>query len=274
MKIVKNTVELVLLLGLGVLSTFVSFLSPSNKTHYNVYVSCNDERYRKPYIPVDEHLVPLKWLYVAVLVVLPLLILIVDIILCAGFPKVKKERKKHKLAKAFEDSCNTLALYYSGLFILMLFCKLSQFLGGTPAPYFLTLCSPGCSNVTGSYRDETTSRFYITQETCSRAAQEKLRPDTLSSFPSIHAALTCYAAAFVTVFYYSRGTTSYTRLLQPSIAALFVGLSIVTSMSRINEYSNHTEDVVGEAGIGILFAAVQITLIGYKELPEKTTKSQ
>lgn len=264
-------IELLLLMGLGGFSTFISLTSSSDRTWYNVYVSCNDERYRKPFIPVEEHLVPLKWLYVAVLLVLPLLIFIVDMVLCAGFPKFRNEKRKEKLMRALGNSSNALGLYYSGVFILMTFCKIAQVIGGTPAPYFLTLCSPGCSNITGSYRDVTTSRLYITQDTCSRSAQDRMRFDTLSSFPSIHAALSFYASTFVTAFYYSRGTTSYTRLLQPSVACLLMSLAIVTSMSRINEYSNHIEDVVGGAGLGIIMSVVQIFLIGSKPVPTKKT---
>lgn len=68
------------------------------------------------------------------------------------------------------------ALYYTGVLFMFIISKISRGIGGSPAPYFLTLCSPGCSNATSQYTDQRTMRNYVTHASC---PQEEMLPDTL-----------------------------------------------------------------------------------------------
>merc|ERR1712083_1031093 len=102
--------------------------------------------------------------------------------------------------------------------------------------------------------------------------EERKLHDSMKSFPSGHAQLSCFAAAFVMVYVSKRVASSQSLLLGPWLQLLSLLLAAFASLSRISDHRHHPIDVLAGATVGIvigLLSAFSILEISSKNKEEK-----
>ncbi|KAJ8357173.1 hypothetical protein SKAU_G00199670 [Synaphobranchus kaupii] len=137
-----------------------------------------------------------------------------------------------------------LGVYAFGLFSTDIFVNAGQVVTGNLAPHFLTVCRPnytalGCQQ----------NAFFVNQEeACTGNEDDVIR--ARKSFPSKEAALSIYAALYVSMYITCTVKNKGTRLAKPALSLGLMCLAFLTGINRVVEYRNHWSDVIAGFIIG------------------------
>ena len=85
---------------------------------------------------------------------------------------------------------------------------------------------------------------------CRAEVDQRKLLDAMRSFPSGHAQLSCFAAAFTMVYVGRRVGTTYSSLWRPWLQLAAVLLAACCSLSRLADRRHHPWDVAAGAALG------------------------
>ncbi len=158
----------------------------------------------------------------------------------------------------------TFAAFLLGLCTTALFVEVGKASSGVLRPNFMAVCQPDvdCSNPNEYHTD------YICEGVDSTDDEEDLR----KSFPSGHAAVVCFMAAFLCLHLHPAdfGGASLVRSLIQVSAAAFAWFA---SLSRVSENVHHVSDVVVGAAIGVAIAVWTHRGLDDKDEVQQTPKT-
>ncbi|XP_060058117.1 phospholipid phosphatase-related protein type 5 isoform X6 [Erinaceus europaeus] len=253
---------------------------------------CHDSAYRKPYPgPEDSSAVPPVLLY-SLAAGVPVLVIIVGETAVFCLQLATKDFENQEKTILTGDCCyinplvrrtvRFLGIYTFGLFATDIFVNAGQVVTGNLAPHFLALCKPnytalGCQQYT---------QFISGEEACTGNPDLIMR--ARKTFPSKEAALSVYAAMYLTIRQreiergketegkkeerqlqtcFTTGEASSvqmyitntikakgTRLAKPVLCLGLMCLAFLTGLNRVAEYRNHWSDVIAGFLVGISIA--------------------
>ncbi|KAM5294054.1 phospholipid phosphatase-related protein type 5 isoform 1-T1 [Glossophaga mutica] len=226
---------------------------------------CHDSAYRKPYPgPEDSSAVPPALLY-SLAAGVPVLVIIVGetAVFCLQLATRDFENQEKTILTG--DCCyinplvrrtvRFLGIYTFGLFATDIFVNAGQVVTGNLAPHFLALCKPnytalGCQQLT---------QFISGAEACTG------NPDLITrarkTFPSKEAALSVYAAMYLTMYITNTIKAKGTRLAKPVLCLGLMCLAFLTGLNRVAEYRNHWSDVIAGFLVGISIAVFLVVCV-------------
>ncbi|ELK05818.1 Lipid phosphate phosphatase-related protein type 5 [Pteropus alecto] len=255
---------------------------------------CHDSAYRKPDPgPEDSSAVPPVLLY-SLAAGVPVLVIIVGetAVFCLQLATRDFENQEKTILTG--DCCyinplvrrtvRFLGIYTFGLFATDIFVNAGQVVTGNLAPHFLALCKPnytalGCQQYT---------QFISGEEACTGNPDLIMR--ARKTFPSKEAALSVYAAMYLTVpiKYTEKKMDRYsrfsdfqmfkdlypmpmyitntikakgTRLAKPVLCLGLMCLAFLTGLNRVAEYRNHWSDVIAGFLVGISIAVFLVVCV-------------
>ncbi|CAL8342089.1 unnamed protein product [Arctogadus glacialis] len=141
-----------------------------------------------------------------------------------------------------------IGVFAFGLFATDIFVNAGQVVTGGLSPYFLSICKP---NYTGA-DCRLHQQFVAHGNVCtgSAALVERAR----RSFPSKDAALSVYAAVYLTMYITSTIRTKSSRLAKPVLCLVTLCSAFLTGLNRVSEYRNHCSDVLAGFILGTAVA--------------------
>ncbi|KAM7318001.1 hypothetical protein ACRRTK_022738 [Alexandromys fortis] len=243
---------------------------------------CHDSAYRKPYPgPEDSSAVPPVLLY-SLAAGVPVLVQLFDISMPGTALHCSKTALKFQSQKIiielatrdFENQEKTiltgdccyinplvrrtvrfLGIYTFGLFATDIFVNAGQVVTGNLAPHFLALCKPnytalGCQQYT---------QFISGEEACTGNPDLIMR--ARKTFPSKEAALSVYAAMYLTMYITNTIKAKGTRLAKPVLCLGLMCLAFLTGLNRVAEYRNHWSDVIAGFLVGISIAVFLVVCV-------------
>ncbi|EPY76483.1 hypothetical protein CB1_001428095 [Camelus ferus] len=163
------------------------------------------------------------------------------------------------------QTCPAGGIYTFGLFATDIFVNAGQVVTGNLAPHFLALCKPnytalGCQQYT---------QFISGEEACTGNPDLIMR--ARKTFPSKEAALSVYAAMYLTMYITNTIKAKGTRLAKPVLCLGLMCLAFLTGLNRVAEYRNHWSDVIAGFLVGI---SIAVFLAGKSSKQDyKTTSS-
>nr|XP_045222748.1 phospholipid phosphatase-related protein type 5 isoform X7 [Macaca fascicularis] len=148
-----------------------------------------------------------------------------------------------------------LGIYTFGLFATDIFVNAGQVVTGNLAPHFLALCKPnytalGCQQYT---------QFISGEEACTGNPDLIMR--ARKTFPSKEAALSVYAAMYLTMYITNTIKAKGTRLAKPVLCLGLMCLAFLTGLNRVAEYRNHWSDVIAGFLVGISIAVFLVVCV-------------
>ncbi|XP_073090431.1 phospholipid phosphatase-related protein type 5 isoform X2 [Manis javanica] len=226
---------------------------------------CHDSSYRKPYPgPEDSSAVPPVLLY-SLAAGVPVLVIIVGETAVFCLQLVTRDFENQEKTILTGDCCyinplvrrtvRFLGIYTFGLFATDIFVNAGQVVTGNLAPHFLALCKPnytalGCQQYT---------QFISGEEACTG------NPDLIvrarKTFPSKEAALSVYAAMYLTMYITNTIKAKGTRLAKPVLCLGLMCLAFLTGLNRVAEYRNHWSDVIAGFLVGISIAVFLVVCV-------------
>uniref|UniRef100_A0A8I3W9Y4 Phospholipid phosphatase-related protein type 5 n=1 Tax=Callithrix jacchus TaxID=9483 RepID=A0A8I3W9Y4_CALJA len=226
---------------------------------------CHDSAYRKPYPgPEDSSAVPPVLLY-SLAAGVPVLVIIVGetAVFCLQLATRDFENQEKTILTG--DCCyinplvrrtvRFLGIYTFGLFATDIFVNAGQVVTGNLAPHFLALCKPnytalGCQQYT---------QFISGEEACTGNPDLIMR--ARKTFPSKEAALSVYAAMYLTMYITNTIKAKGTRLAKPVLCLGLMCLAFLTGLNRVAEYRNHWSDVIAGFLVGISIAVFLVVCV-------------
>ncbi|XP_041910072.1 phospholipid phosphatase-related protein type 5 [Arvicola amphibius] len=226
---------------------------------------CHDSSYRKPYPgPEDSSAVPPVLLY-SLAAGVPVLVIIVGetAVFCLQLATRDFENQEKTILTG--DCCyinplvrrtvRFLGIYTFGLFATDIFVNAGQVVTGNLAPHFLALCKPnytalGCQQYT---------QFISGEEACTGNPDLIMR--ARKTFPSKEAALSVYAAMYLTMYITNTIKAKGTRLAKPVLCLGLMCLAFLTGLNRVAEYRNHWSDVIAGFLVGISIAVFLVVCV-------------
>lgn len=226
---------------------------------------CHDSAYRKPYPgPEDSSAVPPALLY-SLAAGVPVLVIIVGetAVFCLQLATRDFENQEKTLLTG--DCCYVnplvrrtvrfLGIYTFGLFATDIFVNAGQVVTGNLAPHFLALCQPnytalGCQQLT---------QFISGEEACTGNPELIMR--ARKTFPSKEAALSVYAAVYLTMYITSTVKAKGTRLAKPVLCLGLMCLAFLTGLNRVAEHRNHWSDVIAGFLVGVSIAVFLVVCV-------------
>ena len=207
---------------------------------------CEDTSIKYPY--VEEQTVPAY------------LCLLIWIVLCLVHFSIAYIT--HKSWKMLFDAVYKLILGFS---LCMLITDVSKFSLGRLRPHFLAVCNPNleevCYQIENTYIEVEDSdysytevhhqKYVIENNTCT--GNNDLLKEARLSFVSGHSSISFYTATFLIIF-----MTKYIKLwfLRTLLQLAHFILAFWISITRINDYMHHPEDVIMGSIIGIACAYI------------------
>ncbi|PVD23696.1 hypothetical protein C0Q70_16969 [Pomacea canaliculata] len=211
---------------------------------------CDDQSLMHPY---KADTVPL-WLLIIVAIGLPL----ITILLVEFLPRRKRSWcvvvpfDATPTNNSNKEACyRILAVFFFGLAITQLLTEIGKYSVGRLRPHFLSVCSPqnlplNCSNI------------FIVQDVCTGDSPDKIKEARLS-FPSGHASMAMFAAAFLMMYLQARLVCSYVKLLKTVMQVAVFCLALLTCLSRISDFKHHWSDVLGGSLLGLIVCYLLVT---------------
>ncbi|XP_005878625.1 PREDICTED: lipid phosphate phosphatase-related protein type 5 [Myotis brandtii] len=146
-------------------------------------------------------------------------------------------------------------IYTFGLFATDIFVNAGQVVTGNLAPHFLALCRPnytalGCQQLT---------QFISGEEACTGDPELVLR--ARKTFPSKEAALSVYAAVYLTMYITSTVKAKGTRLAKPVLCLGLLCSAFLTGLNRVAEHRNHWSDVIAGFLVGTSIAVFLVVCV-------------
>ncbi|KAK7101203.1 hypothetical protein V1264_024028 [Littorina saxatilis] len=204
---------------------------------------CDDQSLMHPY---KADTVP-TWLLVVVGMGLPILsILLVECLLqkttrcCVLVPTEIPPVPK----SCSESSYRSIVIFFFGAAITQLLTETGKYSIGRLRPHFLDVCRP--ENIPSNCSD-----IFIMLDVCTGDDSVKMRQARLS-FPSGHASMSMYSAAFLMVYLQARLVVSQAKLLRPVLQVAVFTMAFFTCLSRVSDYKHHWSDVLGGSLLGII----------------------
>ncbi|KAM9688794.1 phospholipid phosphatase-related protein type 3 [Trichechus inunguis] len=142
-----------------------------------------------------------------------------------------------------------VGVHVFGLCATALVTDVIQLATGYHAPFFLTVCKPNYTLLGTSCE----ANPYITQDICSGADAHAIL-SARKTFPSQHATLSAFAAAYVSM-YFNSVISDTTKLLKPILVFAFTIAAGVCGLTQITQYRSHPVDVYAGFLIGAGIAA-------------------
>ena len=209
---------------------------------------CEDTTIKYPYI--EQQTVPAY------------LCLLIWMLLCLVHFSIAYVTQKSK--KMLIDAVYKLIL---GVSLCMIITDVSKFLLGRLRPHFLAVCNPNleevCYQVEDGYIEVEDSDYsyteihhaiYVTENnTC--VGNEELIKEARLSFVSGHSSISFYTTAFLIIFMKRYINQWFLRTLLQLIHFI---LAFWISITRINDYMHHPEDVIMGAIVGVVCAYIVI----------------
>ncbi|XP_032074694.1 phospholipid phosphatase-related protein type 5 isoform X2 [Thamnophis elegans] len=226
---------------------------------------CYESAYRKPYPgPEEGSAVPPVLLY-SLAAGVPVLVIIVGetAVFCLQMATQDFENQEKTILTG--DCCyinplvrrtvRFLGIYAFGLFATDIFVNAGQVVTGNLAPHFLSLCKPnytalGCQQFT---------QFVSGAEACS--GNPDLVMKARKTFPSKEAALSIYAATYITMYITHTIKARGTRLAKPVLCLSIMCMAFLTGINRVAEYRNHWSDVIAGFLVGISIAVFLVICV-------------
>lgn len=123
-----------------------------------------------------------------------------------------------------------------------------------PRPHFIDTCQPIWERINCSANG---GNVDIDYSLCRGSDDDpKSVSDAMKSFPSGHAQMSCFAAAYVIVYLSARLHTTHSHLAKYWLQLLLVLMATFSTTSRVTDHRHHTMDVVVGAAIGIVIGVV------------------
>ena len=225
------------ILPLLLFSSLILRLSPIEPFQRGYF--CDDHSIKYPY--VEQQTVP-AYLCLVIWILLSVMVFGITFI-------------THKSWKMLLDEGFKLVL---GLCICMLITDVSKFSIGRLRPYFLTLCKPDYHNVcydsdvkntigNETYYGDYYYQKYVDGESCTD--NEDLIKEARLSFVSGHSSTSFYMAVFLIIFM-KKFTNPW--ILRTLLQVGYLILAFWISLTRMNDYMHHSEDVFMGSCIGIM----------------------
>ncbi|XP_031231154.1 phospholipid phosphatase-related protein type 5 isoform X2 [Mastomys coucha] len=256
-------VEMVIMAGTVMLAYYFEYTDTFTVNVQGFF--CHDSAYRKPYPgPEDSSAVPPVLLY-SLAAGVPVLVIIVGetAVFCLQLATRDFENQEKTILTG--DCCyinplvrrtvRFLGIYAFGLFATDIFVNAGQVVTGNLAPHFLALCKPnytalGCQQYT---------QFISGEEACTGNPDLIMR--ARKTFPSKEAALSVYAAMYLTMYITSTIKAKGTRLAKPVLCLGLMCLAFLTGLNRVAEYRNHWSDVIAGFLVGISIAVFLVVCV-------------
>ena len=228
-----------IILGLLVLPSLILHISTIEPFHRGYF--CDDNTIKYPYV---EHQTVPAYLCLVIWVILCLLVFAITFAL-------------HKSWKILRVAFYKLVF---GFCLCMLITDVCKFSLGSLRPHFITICNPDFFNV--CYNDEEINETYygdfyyqkyVVEDTCT--SSKYLVREARLSFVSGHSSISFYIAIFLNIFikkYVNIGILKYALQVWNFILALWI------SITRVNDYMHHSEDVLMGAILGIICAFITL----------------
>ena len=225
-----------LTLGLLVLPSLILHISTMEPFHL-----CNDNTIKYPYV---EHQTVPAYLCLVIWVILCLLVFAITFAL-------------HKSWKILRVAFYKLIF---GFCLCMLITDVCKFSLGSLRPHFITICNPDFFNV--CYNDEEINETYygdfyyqkyVVEDTCT--SNKDLLREARLSFVSGHSSTSFYIAIFLNIF---MKTYVDRRILRTVLQVGNFILALWISITRVNDYMHHPEDVLMGAILGIICAFITL----------------
>ncbi|XP_030259220.1 phospholipid phosphatase-related protein type 5-like isoform X2 [Sparus aurata] len=148
-----------------------------------------------------------------------------------------------------------LGVYVFGLFTTDIFVNAGQFITGSMAPHFLSVCQPnytalGCQD---------TGNFVSQSDACTGDPDDIMR--ARKTFPSKEAALSLYTAVYLAMYVMCCVGSAGGRLTGPILSLSLVSLAVLTGINRVAEYRNHWSDVIAGQAIGGAIAVFLVVFV-------------
>nr|KAF6304907.1 phospholipid phosphatase related 5 [Pipistrellus kuhlii] len=226
---------------------------------------CHDSAYRQPYPgPEARSAVPPALLY-SLAAGVPALVIIVGETAVFCLQLATRDFESQEKTVLTGDCCyinplvrrtaRFLGVYTFGLFATDIFANAGQVVTGNLAPHFLALCRPnytalGCQQLT---------QFISGEEACTGDPELVLR--ARKTFPSKEAALSVYAAVYLTMYITSTVNAKGTRLAKPVLCLGLLCLAFLTGLNRVAEHRNHWADVIAGFLVGISIAVFLVVCV-------------
>ncbi|XP_026884205.1 phospholipid phosphatase-related protein type 5a [Electrophorus electricus] len=255
--------QLVIMAGTVMLAYYFEYTDT-----FNVHVQgffCHDNAYTKPYLgPEESSAIPPAILY-AVVAGVPVLVITATESVLFLLQYISEDLDNREKIIVMGDCCylnplvrrtfRFLGVYAFGLFATDIFVNAGQVVTGNLSPYFLTVCKPnytalGCQQAV---------RFISQQEACTGNGHDVTH--ARKSFPSKEAALSVYAALYVSMYITCRVKAKGTRLAKPMLSLGLVCLAFLTGINRVVEYRNHWSDVIAGFIIGGAIAVFMVVCV-------------
>lgn len=151
--------------------------------------------------------------------------------------------------------------YLHGLCFTFLITDLAKYLFGEPRPHFLHTCLPRES------LNCTVGQYFDHYECTNNLSRHQL-VDSFKSFPSGHAAFSCYFAVYFLV-YFTRQIRTSSHLFLNVLQFFCIFWALLCSLSRITDHRHHWWDVLSGGILGISVATYFISYNRrYKEKKE------
>lgn len=200
------------------------------------------------------HDTSIKYPYVEHQTIPPYLCLLIWMILCTiHFSIAFISRKSWKML------FNAIYKLILGFSMCMLITDVSKYSLGRLRPHFLTLCNPNLEDVCYQLEEEDTEYYYtdvhdlkyVNNDTCT--GDKDLIREARLSFVSGHSSTSFYTTVFLVIF-----MKKYIKqwLLRTLLQLAHFILAFWISITRINDYMHHPEDVIMGSIIGSVCAYI------------------
>uniref|UniRef100_A0A5S6QDX5 AcidPPc domain-containing protein n=1 Tax=Trichuris muris TaxID=70415 RepID=A0A5S6QDX5_TRIMR len=213
--------------------------------HQRVFY-CRDSSLMKPNLLPNMFFIYVSYdtLYCVSFIVPPFVILIGELMFWLFSTKPRKtvyancrEWKVHLFSRRL---LRFISVFMFGALIVCIFVDTIKLMTGFQRPYFLTLCNPNFAQYCRAPFEHSPEEH--PPSACLFKQDDALRTAWLS-FPSLHAALSSYAAIFTSCYVHYMISLRGAPLLRPFLVFGFLGMSVIASFSFVQGYKNHWVDV-------------------------------
>lgn len=153
---------------------------------------------------------------------------------------------------AFSTTLSVYLRFFVSLTFNIVVNMVLKTLSSVPRPHFVDTCSPDWNRINCSANGGHVD-FQLEDCVGEEGGRERVREvyDAFKSFPSGHAQLSCFTAAFLMVYLERRLGTSHSRLWKYWLHLLITCLASFSCFSRLQDHRHHLLDVLVGAVLGL-----------------------
>ncbi|XP_076462084.1 phospholipid phosphatase 1-like [Babylonia areolata] len=153
-----------------------------------------------------------------------------------------------------ESSYCMVITFFFGAAVTQLLTEVGKFSVGGLRPHFLVVCRP--ENIPANC-----SGVFITENVCTGHNYTMMKEARLS-FPSGHASMSMFSAAFLMFYLQNRLVCGQAKLLRPVLQVAVFCMAFYTCLSRVSDYKHHWSDVLGGALLGLIICYLIMVCLG------------